>query len=223
MGNPAEQKVDIKVALCESHHPSKLRYLLVPTVSDGEHPLVVDEHTAAEVVSVVKGGHERTGVRRALPSADDLAIPAGNCRNCTRTQKKQQEKKVTCCPLGCRPKCVRVSVCLYVHTSLPAAPSISSSRASSLMVSDERSKDTWTHPGLALYACTTTPSFLNSCFFGLFFFFAVVDHLCPLTVFPLGTNLQPRSNLLSGFGQIAQAVGSCVVRKKSSVVPGWKF
>lgn len=136
MGNPAQQKVDIKVALCESHHPSKLRYLLVPTVGDGEHPLVVDEHTAAEVVSVVKGGHERTGVRLALPSADDLAIPAGNC-NCTCTQNKQQEKKVTRCPLGCRPKCDRVSVCLYVHTCLPAAPSISSSRASSLMVSDE--------------------------------------------------------------------------------------
>lgn len=171
MGNPAKQKVDIKVALCESHHPSKLRYLLVPTVSDGEHPLVVDEHTAAEVVSVVKGGHERTGVRLALPSADDLAIPAGNCRNCTRTQNKQQEKKVTRCPLGCRPKCDRVSVCLYVHMSLPAAPSISSSRASSLMVSDERSEDTWTHPGLALYACIPpAPRPFSTLFFlGCFF------------------------------------------------------
>lgn len=164
--NQAEEKVEIKAAKCESHHPSTPGDLLVPTVSDREHPLVVDEHTTAEVVSVVKGGHVRTGVRRALPSANDLAIPAGNCRNCTHTRNRrgQQEKKTVTQsdPLWCRHECDRVSV----HTSLPAAPNISS-RASSLMVPNERSEDTWIHLGLALYATTTPPSFFNSFFCGI--------------------------------------------------------
>lgn len=185
VANQAEEKVDIKAAICESYHPSTLSDLLVPTVSNGEHPLVVDKHTTAEVVSVVKGGHERTGVRLALPSANDLAIPAGNCRNCTHTQNRQgqQEKTVTQSDhLWCRRQCDQVSV----HASLPAAP-ISSSRASSLMVPNEQSEDTWTHLTLALYASTTPPSICNSFFFFFVAFFSCWPHLCQLTLFPLGT------------------------------------
>lgn len=119
--------------------PCVQRHLLVPTVSDGEHPLLVDEHAAAEVVSVVEGGHVWTGVRLALPPANDPAIPARNRRNCTHAQnrpRRQEESDALPSALQRRVGPTdRVSVC--VCTGLPAAPSTSSSRASDLMVSDE--------------------------------------------------------------------------------------
>lgn len=46
-------------------------------------------------------------------------------------------------------------------------------------------------------------------------------HLTPDKSAPIGGDGGGRGD--AGKGQIAQAVGSCVVRKKSSVVPGWKF
>lgn len=61
-------------------------YLLVPTVSDGEHPLIVDEHPTTEVVTIVEGGHEWTRVRTTLPPANDPSIFTGNCR--CHTQKE---------------------------------------------------------------------------------------------------------------------------------------
>lgn len=156
-GKSSRERVNIKAAICERLRPSTVVDLLVPTVSDREHPLVVDEHTTAEVVSVVKGGHERTGVRLTLPSANDLAIPTGNCRTCTHPQNRQgQQEKIV--PQS-DPLCDRVSV----RTSLPAAPN-TSSRASSLMAPNERSEDTSTHLGLVLYASSTPPpSFFCCC------------------------------------------------------------
>lgn len=199
----AEQKLDIKVAICEGRHPLSLplRHLLVPTVSDREHPLVVDEHTATEVVTVVKGGHVRAGVGDALPPADDLAIPAGN-RNCTHTQNKQQEKKVTRCPLGRRPKCDRVSICLYgshIFTSSSKHRQQQSQQSHGVRWAIRRHLDT---PRLG-FICLRYAPVISQLFFSLWMFFLFCScwpHLCHSTLFPLGTHLEPRSNLLSGFG-----------------------
>lgn len=92
------------LVICESSHSSTSRHLLVPTVSYREHPLLVDEHAATEVVPVVEGGHVRTGVRLALLPADDPAIFAGNCRSCTQMETGEGNRKcdtltslVICC------------------------------------------------------------------------------------------------------------------------------
>lgn len=90
----------------------------------------------------------------------------------TRNRQGQQEKTATYSDLvWSRHQCDQVNV----HTSLPAAPNISS-RASSLMVANERSEDTWTHLRLAIYDSTTHPSVFQRLFF--LRCFAVVDPIC---------------------------------------------
>lgn len=105
--NQARQVVDmskswhrgrVMLLICGSSHSSTSRHLLVPTVSYREHPLLVDEHAATEVVPVVEGGHVRTGVRLALLPADNPAIFAGNCRSCTQTETGEGNRKCDTLP-----------------------------------------------------------------------------------------------------------------------------
>ena len=166
----------------ESNFFSISAHLLVPTVGNGEHPLLVDEHPTTEVVTVVEGGHVWTSVRRTLVPANDLAIIAGNCRcyththTHTHTHRKRdwgQQKEYSLCfrvifkhnlpshhsshrqLFSYMSKNVCVLVSLSISVSLPAAPIISS-RASSLMVSSDWSEDTWTHLGTYLYPTSHT-------------------------------------------------------------------
>ena len=118
----------------ESNFFSISAHLLVPTVGNGEHPLLVDEHPTTEVVTVVEGGHVWTSVRRTLVPANDLAIIAGNCRCYTHTHTHTEKeiegnRKSTVCVSelsssttfhhitvhidSCSLICLRMCVCLY--------------------------------------------------------------------------------------------------------------
>lgn len=116
----------------ESNFSSINAHLLVPTVGNGEHPLLVDEHPTAEVVTVVEGGHVWTSVRRTLVPANDLAIIAGNCRCHAHTHIEKEiegKRKSTVCVSelpssttfhhitdhidSCSLICLRMYACLY--------------------------------------------------------------------------------------------------------------
>lgn len=130
--------------------------LLVPTVGNRKHPLLVDEHATAEVVAIVQGGHEWPRVRFALLPADDPAVFPRSCH--CRTEASEETGDMATADLHFIPNFSHISLqyryAHYLHVcisvSLPAAPTISS-RASSLMVSGECSEDTYGHAVPYLY------------------------------------------------------------------------
>lgn len=87
---------------------------------------------------------------------------------------------------------VCMCICLYrqLQASAAAEPAVSWCR-----MSDQKTPG---HTQAWLYMPAPPPRPFSTLFFLGCFFCSCWPHLCHSTVFPLGTNLQPRSNLLSG-------------------------